>query len=392
MQFKYQLVFLGSTNKYTSNIISTFKSRVKELGVLQNLISYLNAKNFDTKYQSNLPTVGIYFGNESGTFKDESQLLFLLNDSNIILPVVQNIKKYTSCTPTILHPINGFELKSKANIDALVNHILEGLSLLRLSRRLFISYRRKESASVAIQLFERLESAGFDVFLDTHSVRKGDIFQDELWHRLVDTDVVVLLNTKGFLKSQWTKEELAKASGMSIGILQIIWPNHLPEPSSKLSIQFQLSNKSFISNKYSGSNAHLQTVPLNKIIRLTESLRARSLGARQDNIITEFINICRRYAIKCALQPQKFISIGSKGKDYIIIPTVGIPHAFTYDQSRELIDRIRAKKPTGIILLYDHLNIRERWLKHIAWLDEYLPVTSLKVFEAEEWIKKTYSK
>src|SRR5690349_15707694 len=103
MQYKYQLVFLGSHNSFASNIVKNFKARLKELGVLQNIVSYIDAKNFH-KYQSNLPTVGIYFGDVNGIFKDVGKLSILLNESNIVLPVVSNINRYTRHTPKILHP------------------------------------------------------------------------------------------------------------------------------------------------------------------------------------------------------------------------------------------------------------------------------------------------
>ena len=74
---------------------------------------------------------------------------------------------------------------------------------------------------MAIQLYEALERNNFDVFLDTHSIKQGEPFQDELWHRMTDCDVIVLLNTKSFLESKWCKEEVAEASVKQIGVLAI---------------------------------------------------------------------------------------------------------------------------------------------------------------------------
>ena len=59
---------------------------------------------------------------------------------------------------------------------------------------------------------EALERNNFDVFLDTHSIKQGEPFQEELWHRMTDCDVIVLLNTKGFLERKWCKKEIAEAN------------------------------------------------------------------------------------------------------------------------------------------------------------------------------------
>ncbi|HTA83461.1 MAG TPA: toll/interleukin-1 receptor domain-containing protein [Bacteroidia bacterium] len=388
MNTKYQLVVIGSSNPLQDLIIDTFKNRVSDLGININSISILIADNFHANYITNSPTTCIYFGSKDNTHQNIDILETLISDSKLVLPVVDDLANFTKHTPTILHPINGFKLKDKNNVEALVGRILEGLGLLRLSRRLFISYKRSESTGVAIQLFEKLEQSGFDVFLDTHTILPGEIFQDELWHRLVDADIVVLLNTPGFLESKWTREELAKASAKSIGILQVIWPTHKPENSSLLSIPVPLKVNDFENNHYNDLNGKLVDAVLINIVNQAESLRARSLGARQDNIISEFMRSAKSLNVVAFLQPEKFITVKNKAGDkIIIIPTIGVPHAFTYHQSEDLIKAIKEDKTQKIFLLYDHINIREKWLKHLAWLDEYLPVNSIKTVEIETWLK-----
>jgi hypothetical protein len=226
MTVKYQLIYIGNSSPFLNKILDSFFNRIDELGMKRDLVSVINPTNFSIEYKRNAPKYCLYFGDSSGNFKDTAILQTLIEDDALILPIVPDINSFLKCVPKELANINGIELTKEQEIDKLVSSILEGLSLLRLSRRLFISYKRDESSRVAIQLYEQLEKAGFDVFLDTHSIRPGEEFQNELWHRLADTDVVVLLNTPNFLKSQWTTEELAKANSMSIGIVQLIWPTH----------------------------------------------------------------------------------------------------------------------------------------------------------------------
>ncbi|HEY5536590.1 MAG TPA: toll/interleukin-1 receptor domain-containing protein [Ignavibacteria bacterium] len=388
MNTKYQLVFIGEDNTFKNRILDTFFKHIDDLGLNKSSIIVLQESNFKDNYISNSPTVALYFGNDTKVFKNLDILDILIRDASFILPIVNNINNITKLLPTQLHSINGSVLKNENEIEHLVSSILEGLSLLRLSRRLFISYKRNESSGVAIQLYEKLEKSGFDVFLDTHSIRPGEIFQDELWHRLADTDVVVLLNTKGFLESRWTKEELAKANSMSIGIIQLVWPNHSAESMSQLSIQIQLLKDNFVKNKFDDNKCFLEDSASDIIINSVESLRARSLGARQDNLVTEFMKTAKSFNIKADLQPEKFITIARDGgKEFIVLPTVGVPHAFTYNQSEELIKQIRSHKSSELFLLYDHRNIRKKWIEHLSWLDLYLPLKSKKITEIEKWLK-----
>jgi hypothetical protein len=385
----YQIINIGSPNPFYKEVLDTFYHHIEELGLAKESILEIDEYNFKTEYKWNAPTFCLYFGSDSGDFKNIDLLDILIKDANLVLPIASDITKFKHQIPTQLENVNGFELASSNDIEKLVSCILEGLSLLRLSRRLFISYKRDESSTVAIQLFEQLEKNGFDVFLDTHSIRPGEPFQDELWHRMADTDLVVLLNTPGFLNSNWTTQELAKANSMSIGILQLIWPTHKLERDAELSIPFQLCESDFGNDIFKEQTSYLKPEIISKIVNQVESLRARSLASRQDNIITEFIASSNRVCKKADLQSEKFITIKrSDGKEIVIIPTVGVPQAFTYNQSEELVARIKSKDTVEAYLLFDHRNIREKWLKHLDWLDNYLPVKTIKIVNAEEWLRK----
>jgi hypothetical protein len=381
MTTKYQIIKIGDDNSFYKNVLDVFYLHINELGLLKELIIEIDESNFLKEYKRNAPAFCLYFGSNSSFFKNLDLLDILINDAILILPIVSDLQKFNAQIPEVLRNVNGFELANSNDVEKLVSCMLEGLSLLRLSRRLFISYKRDESSTVAIQLFEQLEKNGFDVFLDTHSIRPGEPFQEELWHRMADTDVVVLLNTPGFLNSNWTTQELAKANSMSIGILQVIWPSHKLERDAELSVPLQLSDSDF-------NDKLLTSSTISNIVSQVESLRARSLASRQDNIITEFISSANKVGKKADLQSEKFITIKrSDGKELVVIPTVGVPQAFTYHQSEELINRIKSKSVAEAYLLFDHRNIREKWIKHLDWLDNYLPIKTIKIVEVEKWLK-----
>ncbi|MBP9102221.1 MAG: toll/interleukin-1 receptor domain-containing protein [Chitinophagaceae bacterium] len=388
MHTKYQLILIGADHSLKPHISSTFIARVNELGIAETSITILDENNFTAQYKKNCPTVALYFGT-TASFPNEDTVTELIADAAFILPVVSDLKQVSDLLPEKLRILNAFEFGGIDKTESLVARIMEALSLLRAARRLFISYRRVESRSVAIQLYEYLDQCGFDVFLDTHSIRPGEPFQDELWHRLVDTDVVILLDTPGFLKSEWTEQELAKASAMSIGVFQIVWPDHFQEPYSTLCFPLYLKKSNFELLDFKSASAHLSNNTLSLIGSEVESLRARSLAARQDNLIQEFTSTAKALKIISHLQPEKFITMirSSNGEEISIIPTVGVPQAFNYNQSEELIKRIRANKSTVVYLLYDHRNIMVKWQTHLTWLDKHLPVKALKITEIESWMK-----
>ncbi|WP_276895958.1 toll/interleukin-1 receptor domain-containing protein [Frischella perrara] len=374
---KYQLIILGDPNKFEQAILDLLYKQIKELGMNRDMLQILKRDNFKNGYHANYPAYCLYMV-DINQETDLDILTILKNDATLILPIVSDLTKFNDSIPEILKNQNGFKLSNEEEIPSLVSCILEGFSLIRTSRKVFISYKRSESSHVAIQLYEALEKSGFDVFLDTHSIRPGEPFQEELWHRMTDSDIIVLLNTTNFLKSYWTKQELAKANSLSIGIIQVIWPNLKLIPQAQICKPIQLKDKDF------DDDTHKKLVDsiVENIISSTEVLRARTLAARQDNLTSEFISFANQSNVEVTLHPDKFISIYKNNEEYIIIPTIGVPQSLNCNNAEELILRIKQEKPKCIYLLYDHVNIRDKWLRHLEWLNKYLPVQSLKLSES----------
>ena len=69
---------------------------------------------------------------------------------NIILPIFYN--SFSNEIPKILENQNGLKYDNYQN-DKIVNLVLESFGYLRTTRKVFISYRRDESTSIAIQLY-----------------------------------------------------------------------------------------------------------------------------------------------------------------------------------------------------------------------------------------------
>ncbi len=93
------------------------------------------------------------------------------------------------------------------------------------SSRIFISYRRVETLAVALQLFDALTRAGFEVFLDRFSIQAGYDFQRRLFQELEDKSMVVLLESRSLKNSKWTQREIDFAKTHRLGLLAVTMPD-----------------------------------------------------------------------------------------------------------------------------------------------------------------------
>lgn len=384
--FKYQLIFLGTITPLAESLISIYYEKIKELKLQKEFYEVYFKDNLNS-YKGNQPAFVIYFGSESGDFEDLEVVEKLLNEGNIILPIFFN--SFGEEIPEILSNQNGLKYSDFLK-DKIVDLVLESFGKLRNTRKIFISYKRDESTSVAIQLYEALEKNNFDVFLDTHSIKQGEEFQDELWHRMTDCDVILLLNTPKFLESEWCEKEIAEASVKQIGIIQAVWPNHKLERMAEVCFPYQLLNTNFVNGVYDNKHtSKLNDETVNDLVKQVESIRARNLASRQDNLITEFLNSARKYGKKVTIQPERFITEEIEdNKRRIFIPSVGIPQSFDCNTSSELKKEIKEYSVDEVYLIYDDVRIREKWLKHLNYLNEYLDVKTIKKQEFDIWLQK----
>lgn len=397
MRYKYQLLLLGTDVSQKHQILSKLLEKLKDLGLPDTILKIIEADKIEHDYIGNQPAFALYFGDKDSNHKDLDITDKLLKDGTMILPIFFGNQEgaFSKEIPCILSNQNGIQFKN-IELDRIANIILESFELLRNSRKIFISYRRNESTSVAIQLFEALESYNYDVFLDTHSIGKGEPFQDELWHRMTDCDVIVLLNTPKFLESHWCKEEFAEAGAKQIGVVQLVWPNHEIkniDSSSHISYPMKLNDYDFVDNVYNNKDrSKLVDRIVEEIIQKIESVRARNLASRQDNLITEFRNIAQQCGREITVQPERFLTedLPSSGKRIIYIPTIGIPQS-TSCQSAEIRHEFEKHSKISIRLIYDDLRIRDKWLNHLDWLNENFKkdILTLKKQEFKSWLETT---
>jgi TIR domain len=391
VEFKYQIVILEpEVTGRGDRLRATLRKKLEELGVdLSTSVSFLDSATFSQRDPKS-PIVGVYFGGPDQSPADTATVKQLLEVPAVVIPVVETLEDYSQLVPEPLAPVNGCVPRPEdPGLEWIAGLVLEALSLLRQSRRLFISYRRIESQGIALQLYSLLDERGFDVFLDTHGVKPGEPFQEVLWHRLSDSDVVVLLDSPEFLDSQWTAKELAEASTMRIGILQLIWPRHERARTTELALCHYLTPLDFDPVGSSGSQARLAYGTAQRVAAEVESLRARSLQARYQALVRSFCMAAQNAGVEATVQPERFIlTRKGKGKQVAVIPAIGVPTALQVQEIADLFDPAKRPDVARAFLIYDHVGIRNRWIAHLRWLDLHLPVKTFRASDSAEWLAR----
>lgn len=385
MNYKYQLIFLGNVEHEACEAIrQKFFHKIGDFGLEENMFEVIHANDFNDKYSNKQPTLVFFFGDVNNLIRDVELLQTLIENGDAILPLYFG-EKFEKEIPEVIRKMNG-ERYSSDKVDKYVNCAFESMRLLRGNRKVFISYRRTDSSAVANQLFDAFVHNNYDVFLDTYSINLADDFQEELHHRLTDCDVLIQLYTKDFNTSNWCKEEIESANQKQIGVVEVVWPGCTLDGRNQLSEPILLEEKDFIELKYNGEDCRLTESTIESITRIVESVRARNLAARQDNLIGEFVAEARKQGHTLIKEYRYLVEDMGNGYKRLFIPAIGVPQSYDCFESlgfRELLSNDKLE----LFLIYDDLRIRKKWIDHLEWLNKSLEVKTIKQIDFESWLK-----
>lgn len=102
--------------------------------------------------------------------------------------------------------------------------VLLGLALRPGNQRIFVSYRATDGKEIAAQLFNRLEAAGFNAWLDVagENLTISDDVQDTIRARVKDAALVLLVDTPEAPDSKWVAVEVNCAIGRLIPVVPVV--------------------------------------------------------------------------------------------------------------------------------------------------------------------------
>jgi hypothetical protein len=382
----YQVILLGAIRPRADAVRASVERRLGELGLDPQAIVFIE-RDIAANWDRRLPVMALFFG-DSPITSDPVVLDQLVADSVVIVPIVSLLSRVHQELPPQLHHVNALEYgNSDGGLDRLVSLVLETFRLLRVERRLFISYRREDAHPFAERLYDALDSRGFDVFIDVRSVPPAVDFQSALWHRMSDSDVVVLVDTPGFRASRWTTAELARANATNIQILHLLWPGQTEDASSSFSHFMKLESTDFEGGIIARGEGATTDV-LTRICSEVERLRARAIAARHRYLVDNFCDAARDLGMSPAVQPERWIAVARpNGRTLAAIPAVGIP---TSDRLNAIFDSVAdtTSNTRDLWVIFDNRGLLATWLSHLDWLSTHLPIRAVRMSEAPDRLRE----
>lgn len=305
--------------------------------------------------------VAVYFGAQGGgatTVRD------VLDPTSVtVIPVASTEDRVPDEIPAELRFLN-CHLSDCGGADRLKSTVLECLGLLRRQRRVFLSYRRNEARAAALQLFDALSSRGYEVFLDTHGVARAVDFQEALWHKLCDVDVMVMLETPTYFESRWTREEFGRALAKNIGVLQVRWPDTTPSIYTQTCSRVEI-----IPQEVDTVTGALAPATLDRIADQLERFRSLSFAVRRISAMTQLtaaVESIQGRVLGVGPHFTMHVQLPS-GDDLSVTPVIGVPDSNSLHEAM-----VRANgQPTAV--LYDHVGVLPSWNDHLQWLGQNIP-------------------
>ncbi len=378
----YEFAILGSISPpQRATLVRTIEEAVAEFDLyIGQDVTVHNAESIQERDKS-AAFVATYFGNTDHI--DTDILQQLVQESAPIIPTVGLADDFKTHIPDFLQVLNAHRLRQNdLSMTELTSAMLEAVGLLRRQRRAFISYRRVESQTAAAQLHDLLTARGFDVFLDTHDIRPGDAFQDILWHRLCDSDVMIMLDTPTYLDNKWTRQEFARALVKEVHVLRVVWPGHQPSKLTEFAKTIYLD-----SNDLVGACGPIRNNMADKIALSVERLRGRSIASRYMSITGRLRADVERFGAKVeGIGAHRAIVVRLPDHRQIwVYPVVGIP---TAENLNDIADKaaLNARQSELPVLLYDHLGIRSSWNIHLEWLNENIKLVQMIKVSDVAWV------
>jgi hypothetical protein len=314
------------------------------------------------------PAAAVFFG---GQQVETANLEELLERGVPVLPVVSKVDQAHIELPAILQPLNCMGY-SEAGAETIAATLLESVGLLRQHRRVFISYRRDEAAMVATQLFNALAERQFDVFLDSQGTVPAEDVEALSWHRLYDSDVLLMLDTPAYFENRWTNAEFGRVLAKGISVLKVSWPDAATSLRSATASVVQLS-----ATDITPDSGRMAEDALTNICQQLEEIRSQNHAVRSVNLISSI-----RIAIQAiggkmlGMSAHKAVHLQlPNGEQLTVYPTVGVPIPFNLEEAYQYSPH------QSVAVIYDPVGLHQEGLKHLDWLKTHV--------QAASWIKAT---
>ncbi len=343
-------------------LVDEFKNKISELiGAFglelgRDFAWTLNPKSLPVKQM--VPTAVLYLSANHAPAPAE-----LIATKIPILPVIPNLNEASKLIPEELRHLNclGF---AEQGLDRGAGALLETLNLLPRQRRIFLSYKRDEAREAAVQLADALANRQFEVFLDTRGVPPGEDFQAQLWHKLCDCDVLLMLHTPNYFSSRWTSAEFGRALAKHIPVLSVTWPDDTPDIRTQTAARAEL-----LDSEVDKGTGRLSEAAIDRIAKQLEKLRAQSYAVRNLNLISRLKTAVQQVGGQMLGQGwQSTVHLKlADGRSIRLFPNVGVPTS----DLLHLASTNRGGMDAAVA--YDEIGMLATWVEHLDWLGQHIP-------------------
>ena len=274
--------------------------------------------------------VVIYAGSRAGAQdrKVDAEIEKALRNGLAVLPVIRSSEPdpvRDMLPPRITH-LNVVDWDRDRSLALATT--MRFLGLVEDERRVFLSYVRRDSASVAEQLHRELQQRQFDVFLDRFTVPPGDDFQRRLTEDLADRAFLLLLESDGIRDSEWVQYEINYALTHRIGTLAVTMPNVTKDREAPIdeAFRFRLSAGDL-------RGGELTSAALGVLLERIELSHASALRRRREQLLGSLIDHLE--ASGCSCDPLSEWAIVASATDRV-------PSAFQVAPRRPRVEDLRA--------------------------------------------------
>lgn len=279
-----------------------------------------------------------------------------------ILPIVPNLARVNELVPEGLRHLNCLGVQEQG-VERAAGVLLETLNLLPRQRRVFLSYKRDEAREAAIQLADALANRQFEVFLDTRGVPPGEDFQAQLWHKLCDCDVLLMLHTPGYFSSRWTSAEFGRALAKHIPVLNVTWPDDTPDKRTQTAARAEL-----LPEEVDADSGRISDGAIDRIARQLERLRAASHAVRNINLVSRLAAAVQQVGGRIrgrGWQSSIYVELAD-GRVIHLFPNVGVPTSAVLHWASS------NRGDADAAVAYDEIGMLTTWIEHLDWLGQHI--------------------
>jgi hypothetical protein len=298
-----------------------------------------------------------------------------------IIPVVKDLTTFTQVAPEEVGKFNGFQLADQQDSGELAGLILELLGLQRAKRKIFISYARLDGSAMAQQLRDAFTARWYSVFLDTVSIRPGEVFQENLKQELADSDVVVLLNSPATPGRPYVEEEVTFATQARVGGVQVVWPDERRLREAALFMPIFLEKEDIATDGAGGKSLTPDAVL--KVLRCVADLRTALQQQREDNLVKTIEAYANGNHFDAVPYLGRHIELRQRGGDKRVRLDVALGVPTSHDVERSFTGG--SPHPPNGRLVYSRVGITNKQSAHLDFFGDKLKLDLLDPKETLQW-------